>query len=197
MKVYRTLSSNFSWARDDLEWPVTSEVGPGLSGVIATGTRVSWLDPSSGTLEYRGVPIERLAGLHSYEEIAHLLITGELAQNDCEAFAAFRDQLRASRDLPEDVVSLIRSLDPGIHPTRVLRAGSATADRLSGSVKPGAVTPIPSRGGRAGARGPNRARRRGSSRAPIATRRSARSGRRVAPSEPSERRAGQTGPRHR
>jgi citrate synthase len=102
---------------------VTSEVGPGLAGVIATGTRVSWLDPSSGTLEYRGVPIERLAGLHSFEEIAHLLITGREAGEDGDAFAAFRHRLRASRILPEDVVRLIRSLDPEVHPTILLRAG--------------------------------------------------------------------------
>jgi 2-methylcitrate synthase len=123
MSGYRTLSSNFSWALEDLEWPVTSEVGTGLSGVIATGTRVSWLDPSSGTLEYRGVPIERLAGFHSFEEIAHLLITGKTPQDDADAFTAFQNQLRASRDLPEDVVKLVRSLDPTIHPTSLLRAG--------------------------------------------------------------------------
>ncbi len=123
MKAYRTLSSNFSWALNDIQWPITSEVGPGLSGVIATGTRVSWLDPSSGTLEYRGVPIERLAGMHSFEEIAHLLITGNQAQDDSDGFAAFRDQLRGSRRLPEDVIRLIRSLDREIHPTRILRAG--------------------------------------------------------------------------
>ncbi len=123
MTTYRTLSSNFSWALDELDWPVTSEVGPGLSGVIATGTRVSWLDPSSGALEYRGVPIEELAGMHSFEEIAHLLITGNEPDEDKEAFSAFRDQLRASRVLPDDVIALIRSLDSQIHPTSILRAG--------------------------------------------------------------------------
>ncbi|MCB2211431.1 citrate/2-methylcitrate synthase [bacterium] len=123
MKAFRTLSSNYSWALDELDWPVTSEVGPGLSGVIASATRVSWLDPSSGTLEYRGVPIERLAGMHSYEEIAHLLITGNEPADDEAAFSTFRDNLRASRELPEDVIALIRAMDPGIHPTRMLRAG--------------------------------------------------------------------------
>lgn len=123
MNAYRTLSSNFAWAVDRLDWPVTSEVGSGLSGVIATATRVSWLDPSSGTLEYRGVPIERLAGMHPFEEIAHLLITGRQAKDDRSAYELFLNQLRSSRKLPEDVISLVRSLDPGTHPTRILRTG--------------------------------------------------------------------------
>lgn len=123
MPTYRTLTSNFPWALDRLEWPVTSEVGPGLAGVIATGTRVSWLDPSSGALAYRGIPIERIAGEYEFEEAAHLLITGRRPAEDRDAFNAFRDRLRRSRDLPPDAVALVRSLHREVHPTRMLRAG--------------------------------------------------------------------------
>lgn len=141
MAQHRTLTSNFPWAVDSLDWPVTSEVGPGLAGVIATSSQVSWLDPSSGTLEYRGVPIERLAGDLSFEEVAHLLISGRHPREDEHGFATFRDSLRASRRLPADVLALIRSLDPAIHPTRLLRAGVSAlgchemtaADDLSGA----------------------------------------------------------------
>ncbi|MCB2200454.1 citrate/2-methylcitrate synthase [bacterium] len=122
MSHYNTLSGTFSWRDDKIEWPVTSDVGPGLEGVIASDTAVSWLDPTSGSLSYRDVPIERLAGIRSFEEVAYLLITGDRDREEDE-LAAFRSRLRSSRALPNEVVQLIRSLDPLIHPTRLLRAG--------------------------------------------------------------------------
>jgi len=121
--VFDSLSPAFDWRAEDVEWPVTSGVGPGLAGVIASTTRVVWLDPSSGTLAYRGVAIEDLAFAAGYEEVAYLLITGVKAETDQEGFSDFRSRLRASRELPADVVNLIAAMDPETHPTRLLRAG--------------------------------------------------------------------------
>lgn len=123
VSFYRTLSSAFDWCDADLHWPVTSEVGPGLSGVIATTTEVMWLDPSSGTLAYRGEPVEDLAANSSFEDVAFLLITGRKADQAPHESAVFRDQLHSSRSLPDEVIALIRDLDPTTHPTRQLRAG--------------------------------------------------------------------------
>jgi citrate synthase len=117
-----TLSSAFDWRADVIDWPVTTDVGPGLAGVVAAETRVMWLDPSSGQLAYRGVPVDSLANQADFEEVAHLLITGKSPGNDPEGLAAFRRQMRTSRSLPADVVELIRALDPKTHPTRMLRA---------------------------------------------------------------------------
>jgi citrate synthase len=118
-----TLSDAFDWRADRVEWPVTTDVGPGLSGVVAAATRVMWLDPSSGQLAYRGVPIDVLAAEPDFEATAHLLITGRTPDDDASGLAEFRRQVRSSRRLPGDVVALVRSLDPGTHPTRMLRAG--------------------------------------------------------------------------
>jgi len=118
-----TLSAAFDWRADRIEWPVTTDVGPGLSGVVALETRVMWLDPSSGQLAYRGVPIEDLANHLDFEGVAFLLINGVRPEDDPEAFEVFRAGLRRSRTLPPDAVQLIRSLDPETHPMRLLRAG--------------------------------------------------------------------------
>jgi len=120
---FDSLSPAFDWRVEHLEWPVTSDVGPGLSGVVASSTQVVWLDPSSGMLAYRGVPIEDLAYGSDFEEVAHLLITGMRAEEAPEAFAEFRARLRASRDLPRGVIDMMTEMDPGTHPTRLLRAG--------------------------------------------------------------------------
>lgn len=123
MTELSTLDPGFSWRADYLEWPLTTDVGAGLAGVVAGETRVVWLDPSSGLLCYRGVPIEDLTVGSDFEEAAHLLIAGREAAADSGAFAAFRHNLRSSRRLPAEVVALVRDLDPKVHPTRLLRAG--------------------------------------------------------------------------
>jgi len=120
--VLHTLSDGFDWRVDRLEWPITTDVAPGLRGVIAAQTRVMWLDPSSGRLAYRGVPIESLAERPDFEATAELLITGSAGTGDGGS-THFCDNLRSSRVLPTDVVDLLRGLDPATHPTRALRAG--------------------------------------------------------------------------
>ncbi len=120
-QVLHTLGEGFDWRMDHLHWPVTTDVAAGLRGVIAGTTRVMWLDPSSGGLAYRGVPIESLAERPDFEAVSRLLITGEA--DDGPAAAHFRANLRSSRALPPEVTALVRSLDPGTHPTRALRAG--------------------------------------------------------------------------
>jgi citrate synthase len=119
----RTLSSAFDWRSAKIDWPVTTDVGPGLAGVVAAETRVMWLDPSSGQLAYRGVPVDSLANRADFEEVAHLLITGKGPDDDPRGLADFRRKVRSSRSLPPEIVELIRSLDPDTHPTRMLRAG--------------------------------------------------------------------------
>jgi len=118
-----TLSGAFPWRSPDLEWPVTTEVGPGLKGVVAAATRVMWLDPSSGVLAFRGVPIEELADRRDFEEVTHLLVTGRHPDQDPEGMETFRHDLRASRALPPAVVELLAGLGRETHPTRLLRAG--------------------------------------------------------------------------
>ena len=123
MTKLNTLSSAFDWRAERIEWPVTTDVGPGLSGVVALETRVMWLDPSSGQLAYRGVPIESLATHLDFESVAFLLISGRQPADDPARFETFRARLRRSRILPPDAVQLVRSLDPATHPMRMLRAG--------------------------------------------------------------------------
>ena len=56
-----------------------SEYQPGLEGVPATKSSISYLDGQRGILTYRGYPIVELAENSTFEETAYLLIYGELA----------------------------------------------------------------------------------------------------------------------
>ena len=50
---------------------------PGLAGVVAGETEICWVDPNAG-LMYRGYDIHEMAEKASFEEVAYLLLNGEL-----------------------------------------------------------------------------------------------------------------------
>ncbi len=75
-----------------------------LSGIVVAQSAVSSIDPDAGVLMYRGYDIAELAEHSSYEEVAYLLLHGELPSS--EELSAFRDDL-AQRDLPKHVADLI------------------------------------------------------------------------------------------
>ena len=52
----------------------------GLEGVVATTTAICSV--SDNFLQYRGYRIEELAGKAEYEEVAYLLLNGELPNKD-------------------------------------------------------------------------------------------------------------------
>src|SRR5438034_1754756 len=108
------------------------EYSPGLAGVIAGETAICWVDPNAG-LMYRGYDIHEMAQRASYEEVAYLLLNGELP--DVQQLAEFRQQIAAQRDLPSPVVKMLRLLPRSTHPMDMLRTGvsmlSAFDDELS------------------------------------------------------------------
>ena len=53
------------------------QYSPGLAGVIAGETAICWVDPAAG-LMYRGYDIHEMAEKASFEEVAYLLLNGEL-----------------------------------------------------------------------------------------------------------------------
>src|ERR1700724_4767180 len=93
---------------------------PGRAGVIAGETEICWVDPNAG-LMYRGYDIHEMAEQASFEEVAYLLLNGELP--DIKQLAEFTRQIAAERELPAPVVKMLRLLPPGSDPMDVLRTG--------------------------------------------------------------------------
>lgn len=93
---------------------------PGLEGVIAGETSICWVDPEAGLL-YRGYDIHELASHAGFEEVAWLLLQGELPTP--EQLGLFSRQLAEERFLPSQVLSMLRLLPRGTHPMDVIRAG--------------------------------------------------------------------------
>jgi citrate synthase len=84
--------------------PVTAKKSVQLSGVVVAESSVSSIDPDAGVLMYRGYDIADLAEHSTYEEVAYLLLHGELP--DPGALEGFSRAL-AQRELPEAVADAL------------------------------------------------------------------------------------------
>ena len=93
---------------------------PGLAGVIAGETQICWVDPNAG-LMYRGYDIHEMAEQASFEEVAYLLLNGQLPT--VKQLAEFTRQIAWERELPSAVVKMLRLMPRGTHPMDMLRTG--------------------------------------------------------------------------
>ncbi len=109
----------------------TFEFVPGLAGVPAARTSVCYLDGQVGKLQYRGYPIEQLAEHCTFEEVAHLLIEGELPS--AKQLAEFSADMAAVRNLKFRIIDLLKTLPESGHPMDAL----AAAVSISGMFYPG------------------------------------------------------------
>ncbi len=92
---------------------------PGLEGVIALESELSFIDGQTGELVYRGYDIHDLAEHATFEEAIHLLWEGELPTQS--QLDALNQQLREARELPKQVVDLLRQTPDDAHPMAALR----------------------------------------------------------------------------
>ncbi|HJX23064.1 MAG TPA: citrate/2-methylcitrate synthase [Candidatus Bathyarchaeia archaeon] len=91
----------------------------GLKDVIATETRLSFVDPN-GSLYYSGYNIHDLAEHNvSFEEVIHLLWEDRLP--NMRELEEVRTTLVSEMELPDEVVGRLKSTSPESHPMDVLR----------------------------------------------------------------------------
>jgi 2-methylcitrate synthase len=92
-----------------------------LSGVPAGNTALCTVGRTCNDLHYRGYDILDMAEQCEFEEIAHLLIHGELPTE--AQLRAYKTKLRALRGLPAGVRSVLEALPAATHPMDVMRTG--------------------------------------------------------------------------
>src|SRR3954465_10381466 len=93
---------------------------PGLEGVIAGETAISTV---TGGLSYRGYSIEDLARHATFEEVAYLLLYGELP--NAEQLDEFRKRLEAASNVPAPIIEALRHFPAAALPMDVLRSGAS------------------------------------------------------------------------
>src|SRR5215212_9595116 len=90
-----------------------------LSGVSVAAPCIRTIDPEAGVLMYRGYDIAELAEHASYEEVAYLLLEGELPAAD--ELNAFTEQLAEQRALPAAVTTIVDGNAMDASPMETLR----------------------------------------------------------------------------
>jgi citrate synthase len=95
----------------------TPAYSPGLEGVIAGETAISTIE---GGLRYRGYPVGELAEHCIFDEVAYLLLYGELPK--AKELAQFQNRVAAARRLPLPLRDLLQALPKWTSPLDALRS---------------------------------------------------------------------------
>ena len=93
---------------------------PGLEGVVAGETAVSTL---AGGLQYRGYAVEELATQATFEEVAYLILHGELPTTG--QLDAFRQRLAEAQTLDSAIVDIVRRIPQAAPLMDVMRTGAS------------------------------------------------------------------------
>lgn len=96
---------------------------PGLAGIPAAKSSISFVDGAEGILEYRGIRIEDLAEHSSFLETTFLLLFKRLpAKNELEQFT---EDISHHRRIKYRIIDLLKSLPEQGHPMDALQSAVA------------------------------------------------------------------------
>ena len=95
------------------------EIKKGLVGVIADETKVSEVMSDINSLTYRGYAVQDLAETCIFEEVAYLLLNGELPNKS--QLAKFQEEERNNREISSNLKKIIHSYPKNAHPMDTTR----------------------------------------------------------------------------
>ncbi|WP_047539062.1 bifunctional 2-methylcitrate synthase/citrate synthase [Methylotenera versatilis] len=107
--------------------------GVALAGVTAGNTAICTVGHTGNDLHYRGYDIIELAKQATFEEVAYLLIHGELPNQ--AQLTAYHAKLKKLRTLPAALKTVLEQIPKNTHPMDVMR----TACSMLGTLEPEAA----------------------------------------------------------
>ncbi|OEH74635.1 citrate synthase related protein [Cyclospora cayetanensis] len=105
----------------------------GLAGIIAGESSICTVALGSG-LNYRGYNVVDLAREATFEEVVHLLLMGELPTQ--EQLTALKQKLCDARQLPPQVLAVLKLIPKEAHPMDVLRTTCSVLGTLEPETAP-------------------------------------------------------------
>ncbi|GGK06099.1 bifunctional 2-methylcitrate synthase/citrate synthase [Pseudomonas matsuisoli] len=102
--------------------------GAGLRGQVAGQTALCTVGKTGSGLTYRGYDVKALADGACFEEVAYLLIHGELPNKS--QLAAYQTRLQGLRDLPQRLKETLERIPKKTHPMDVMRTGCSMLGTL-------------------------------------------------------------------
>jgi citrate synthase len=91
----------------------------GLEGIVATTSKICYIDGDAGVLAYRGIDIHELADHSNFEETCYLLWFGRLPK--AAELNDLRARLAAERKIDPAIISLLKNAPKEAVPMDVLR----------------------------------------------------------------------------
>ncbi|MGD1918613.1 MAG: citrate synthase [Pleurocapsa sp.] len=99
------------------------EYKPGLEGIPATKSSISFVDGQKGILEYRGIAIEELTKRGSFLETAYLLIWGKLPSQ--QQLKEFQNDILHHRRIKYRIRDMMKCCPETAHPMDALQTSAA------------------------------------------------------------------------
>ncbi len=95
--------------------------GAGLRGQSAGETAVCTVGAEGNSLRYRGYSVEELAEQSTFNQVAYMILKGELPSQD--QLDAYTDRLMKLRSLPASLCEVLERIPADTHPMDVMRTG--------------------------------------------------------------------------
>ncbi|WP_416424667.1 2-methylcitrate synthase [Pseudomonas sp. App30] len=102
--------------------------GAGLRGQVAGQTALSTVGQAGAGLTYRGYDVRELAEHATFEEVAYLLLYGELPNH--QDLDHYQHKLSTLRDLPKALKEVLERIPANAHPMDVMRTGCSFLGNL-------------------------------------------------------------------
>ena len=98
---------------------MSDEIKKGLLGIVVDETTISQVMPDINSLTYRGYAVQDLCDRCNFEEVAYLVLNGELPNK--KQLKNFVKEERLDRKLSKEILSDIRKMPKKAHPMDVAR----------------------------------------------------------------------------
>jgi len=98
---------------------MSDDIKKGLLGIVVDETTVSQVMPDINSLTYRGYAVQDLCEKCNFEEVAYLVLNGELPNKN--QLKNFIKEERSDRKLSKEILSDIRKMPKKAHPMDVVR----------------------------------------------------------------------------
>ena len=98
---------------------MSEEIKKGLLGIVVDETTISHVVPELSTLTYRGYTVQELCDKCDFEEVAYLVLHGELPNK--KQLKKFIKEERSERKLSKQILNDIQKMPKTAHPMDVIR----------------------------------------------------------------------------
>jgi len=99
---------------------MSDEVKKGLMGIVVDETTISQVMPEINSLTYRGYKVQDLCEKCIFEEVAYLVLNGELPRS--KELKKFINEERNNRKLSKQILNDIKNMPKKAHPMDAIRS---------------------------------------------------------------------------